>query len=285
MKKQFYSCMAAFLFIPSIYGQIPSNLVPRDLPTIQADTAVATQVMNKVEKKIGSSAWNTLLEAKKVEAFRLDGHSPDTTENAVGGFKVLAGKVLLNEAQKDTLIQHLTAEANYFFDSFSKSCDFYPDIAFKVGDKMLITASLTCDLWKFETEGLTHSPIYDLDNAHKPMLDLALTLFPDMLPQAFDAASYNNADTNAGVHLLLEIEARETTTPKAEILPESPKNKTAKTLKYKVVKGDNLTKIAKKHDVTIQELMEWNEKESDLIKIDEELIVSPRNNAYKGSKP
>lgn len=42
---------------------------------------------------------------------------------------------------------------------------------------------------------------------------------------------------------------------------------------YRVVKGDTLSKIATKHGTTIAKLKEWNNLSSDLIKIDQVLIV------------
>ncbi|MHD0397199.1 LysM peptidoglycan-binding domain-containing protein [Staphylococcus simulans] len=42
---------------------------------------------------------------------------------------------------------------------------------------------------------------------------------------------------------------------------------------YTVVKGDTLNKIAKKFDVKVKELKKWNDKESDLILVDESLKV------------
>lgn len=273
MRKQFYSSIAALLFIPSAFAQLPSTLVPRDLPTMKPDSAVTMQTMNKVEQKLGNSVWSALLEVNKVEAYRLDGHQVDTTENGLAGFKVLEGSVLLSDAQRDTLIHQLQSEVNYYFDNFSKSCDFYPDIAFKVEDKILITASLTCDLWKFETEGLSHASIHDLDNAHDPMVDLAVALFPSMIQQELDTASYNNVNNEVIADLNLEIEAREETEPKPEIIVEPQEEAVPSPITYKVIKGDNLTKIANKYAVTIKELMEWNQKKTDLIKIDEELIV------------
>jgi peptidoglycan DL-endopeptidase LytE len=42
---------------------------------------------------------------------------------------------------------------------------------------------------------------------------------------------------------------------------------------YIVVKGDNLTKIAKKYNITVASLMEWNNLKSDAIKIGQKLAI------------
>lgn len=53
---------------------------------------------------------------------------------------------------------------------------------------------------------------------------------------------------------------------------ETPKP-TEKIIKYKVKKGDTLTRIAKQHHVTVSNLMEWNHLESDLIRDGQILII------------
>lgn len=53
---------------------------------------------------------------------------------------------------------------------------------------------------------------------------------------------------------------------------KQPKSK-EKTIIYKVKKGDTLSHIAKKHHVTISELIEWNHLESDFIREGQELII------------
>ena len=58
--------------------------------------------------------------------------------------------------------------------------------------------------------------------------------------------------------------------PKAQ--EEMPKKK-EKTVIYKVKKGDTLSHIAKKHQVTISDLVEWNHLENDLIRDGQELII------------
>lgn len=45
------------------------------------------------------------------------------------------------------------------------------------------------------------------------------------------------------------------------------------TIKYKIKRGDTLTRIAKKHNVTISDLKKWNNLKSDKILIDETLII------------
>ena len=50
-------------------------------------------------------------------------------------------------------------------------------------------------------------------------------------------------------------------------------NKKEKIVIYKVKKGDTLSHIAKKHSVTISDLVEWNHLETDLIRDGQELII------------
>ena len=63
-------------------------------------------------------------------------------------------------------------------------------------------------------------------------------------------------------------------TVKEEPKPEEEKpQKNEKVTTYKVKKGDTLTRIAKKHSVTISDIVEWNHLESDLIREGQELII------------
>ena len=49
--------------------------------------------------------------------------------------------------------------------------------------------------------------------------------------------------------------------------------KKEKIVTHKVKLGETLTSIAKKHHVTITELVEWNHLESDFIREGQELII------------
>ncbi|WP_332651200.1 C40 family peptidase [Lysinibacillus sp. 54212] len=55
-----------------------------------------------------------------------------------------------------------------------------------------------------------------------------------------------------------------------------PNGTTAKLIMYKVVKGDNLTKIAKKYKTTVAQLTAWNNLKSDSIFVGQSLVVSKR---------
>ena len=58
-----------------------------------------------------------------------------------------------------------------------------------------------------------------------------------------------------------------------EAKEEEKPQKNEKITTYKVKKGDTLTRIAKKHSVTISDIVEWNHLESDLIREGQELII------------
>ncbi len=270
MKKQFIGCLAMLCFSQIALGQEPTHLTPRDLPSMKPDSAT-TSAPHKVEAKLGSAVWSALLASEEVTAYWLDAQQPDSSKSAIGGYRVLGGGVPISDIQKDTLLHYLQAETSYYFDSFSKSCDYHPNIAFQVGEELLITASLTCDLWQFQLKGTPASPPHDLDKAHEPMLNLALELFPEMGAQSQEEATRNNADSAVIAYLDLELAPRELgngSTLTEQLPPKIPAVKT-----HTVLKGENLTKIARKYGVTVKKLMEWNEKTSDLIRVDEELIV------------
>ena len=61
--------------------------------------------------------------------------------------------------------------------------------------------------------------------------------------------------------------------PKKDPSTGSGSNKSPETVKYKIKKGDTLTKIAAKYHVTIAELMKWNNLKNDNIREGQTLII------------
>lgn len=73
--------------------------------------------------------------------------------------------------------------------------------------------------------------------------------------------------------IIEEKEKEEKTVMKEEPKEESPVTKKEKIIYHKVKKGETLSGIAKRHHVTITEIIEWNRLESDLILDGQELII------------
>lgn len=77
----------------------------------------------------------------------------------------------------------------------------------------------------------------------------------------------------AKTHPIIEVVKVEKPVVKEEPEAEKPVVKEGKIINHKVKKGETLTRIARMHDVTITELVEWNHLESDLILEGQELII------------
>jgi membrane-bound lytic murein transglycosylase D len=64
-----------------------------------------------------------------------------------------------------------------------------------------------------------------------------------------------------------------TEVPKSEKVASTEGLTLSDKITYKVQKGDNLTAIANKHNVTVEQLQEWNELNGSLIKYNQQLVI------------
>ena len=100
-----------------------------------------------------------------------------------------------------------------------------------------------------------------------PMEGYSLAL-PDAFVAGFPMVEQKLYDeTAAGVVVKTE------TAPVVEEAPQPKEVLPKNAFKYKVVKGNTLSYIAKKYHVTVSELMEWNHLETDFLAEGQELII------------
>ncbi|QFG01238.1 LysM peptidoglycan-binding domain-containing protein [Psychrobacillus glaciei] len=93
----------------------------------------------------------------------------------------------------------------------------------------------------------------------------------------FDVAT-NDVELSVSPDLLDEVVAIEDQTEKFDVHYDDAYNRRMflelKPETYTVVKGDNLYRIAQEHDISLEELMSWNDLTGDLIHPEDVLIVS-----------
>lgn len=104
-----------------------------------------------------------------------------------------------------------------------------------------------------------------------PLENYPLTL-PNDIAKQFAAIEMELYDETLVEKPTIKEEPKQTV--KEEPKPNNePTKKKEKTIIYKVKKGDTLSHIAKKHHVTISDLVEWNHLENDFIRDGQELII------------
>ena len=94
-----------------------------------------------------------------------------------------------------------------------------------------------------------------------------------------DIALWNNLDLNIPLKIGQELRIVESTSQKAPLTTanSNPTDKTSdEFIIHKVNSNETLYSIARKYDVSIKELMEWNHKEDFNIKVDEELKIKKK---------
>lgn len=93
-----------------------------------------------------------------------------------------------------------------------------------------------------------------------------------------DLKKWNNLET-----LNVQLGSKLTLAGKDEVADDTPKTET-KIVEHKVQKGEYLGTIAKKYNVTIAEIKEWNGLEDNNVKLGENLIVSKKEVAISEAK-
>lgn len=124
--------------------------------------------------------------------------------------------------------------------------------------------------------GLSVETIKALNPVYRSETFVPLEAYPLILPNdvakqfaAIETELYEETVVEAPT---IKEEPKQTVKEEPKKHDEQPKRK-EKTIIYKVKKGDTLSHIAKKHHVTISELVEWNHLETDLIRDGQELII------------
>ena len=104
-----------------------------------------------------------------------------------------------------------------------------------------------------------------------PLEGYSLAL-PQKFVKYFPTIEQKLYEETAIAHPIMEEQIAETQVVKGKPT-QAPVVKKETIINHKVKKGETLTRIARMHDVTINELVEWNHLESDLILEDQNLII------------
>jgi membrane-bound lytic murein transglycosylase D len=136
-----------------------------------------------------------------------------------------------------------------------------------------------------------HGDTPDLWDFYEQELMPDVNVIPDFIACVYLGSQDKLKFTTKGVEpsVLKEVKPKkekvdepvETPTTKVAEPVEAPKKQTTKptpstsseTIKYKVKKGDTLSRIARKHHVTVNNLKKWNNLKSDKIQIGQTLII------------
>ena len=135
-----------------------------------------------------------------------------------------------------------------------------------------ISVQLLAQETQLSVEQIKASNLVFRSDVFVPLEGYGLVL-PQRFVKDFPTMEQKLYEETAQATPIIEEQKVETSVVKNEPSKKAPVAKKETIIKHKVKKGETLTRIAKIHNVTITELVEWNHLESDLILEGQNLII------------